>query len=416
MKRKLISQMRHEWRANTWMLVELTIVSIVLWAICTLFIPAVAPLFRTTAYTSDNLYGTRVRTYSEGEPQFTPYPDSLHSPATELQVIVQRLRCNPHVQYAGVGGNLRPYTLSFYGSQLLYLDELDTVGYDMNRRGSSSEALRALGIKGSHGQTTEDLIKILESGKVILSQTDEMGADEVRDKYTNHRLIKYGDSTTVYEVGAVIPVFPRTNYEASDGGVMIEYIDENTFPSYMADIIVRVKPDEGARFIESLSSDDLEFGNVYIEPFKSFDDMKKESEGEGAQYVRNCIVCMLFLLICVFMGLFGTFWLRASQNTAEIAIRKVNGATPSNIMRRYFGEGLILLSVALIISLPIEYWLFKNYLSEEAESPIMVLNEDYIIYGIIGSVVCMVIIVILSIWLPARRAMKINASTALKSE
>ena len=32
MKRKLIQQMRNEWRSNIWMMVELAIVAIVVWA------------------------------------------------------------------------------------------------------------------------------------------------------------------------------------------------------------------------------------------------------------------------------------------------------------------------------------------------------------------------------------------------
>ena len=37
MKRKLISQMRNEWRSNVWMTVELIIVGVVLWVIFTAF-------------------------------------------------------------------------------------------------------------------------------------------------------------------------------------------------------------------------------------------------------------------------------------------------------------------------------------------------------------------------------------------
>lgn len=416
MKRKLISQMRHEWRANTWMVVELTIVSVVLWAIFSLFVPAIEPLFRKTAYTTEDLYGTAIGKYGEDHPQYKPYPDSLHNYATDLQVILQKLRRNPHVLYAGAGSNMRPYSLGFYGSALYYLDELDTVGYNMNRRWASPDALRALGIKGAHGQSTEDLIKVLESGKIIISRTDEENADEIRDKYTNRRLFKYGDSTTVYNVGAVIPLFPRTNYEGSWGGVMIEYLDENTMPDFMADVIVKVKPGEGKLFEESITADNLEYGNVIIEPFRSFVDMKKETEGEGDQYVRNCIVCMLFLLLSVFMGLFGTFWLRTSQNTAEIAIRKVNGATPGDIMRRYFGEGLVLLAIALCLSIPIDYLLFKNLLSGDSESFPININGEYTVYGAVGAMVSMILIVLVSIWIPARRAMKVNATTALKTE
>ncbi len=416
MKRKLISQMCHEWRANMWMLVELVIVSVVLWAISSLFFPAVAPLFRSTAYTTDDLYASSIDYFDEENPQYREYPDSLHNQATDLQNIIHRLRRNPHVLHVGAGSNLTPYTFGYYGTALMRLDDLDTVGFDINKRAATPEAIRALGLKGVDGQTTEQLVDLLEKGKIIISETDVMKADEILKAYGNKRLIVYRDSTEVFEVGAIIPLYPRNNYESSQGGVGIFPLSEDEFPNFMSGIIVRVKPGEGKQFIDSLTGDDLEFGNVFIEPFKSFEDMKYEAEGEGDMYVRNCIICMLFLVICVFMGLFGTFWLRTSQNTAEIAIRKVNGATPADIMRRYFGEGLLLLFFATVIALPVEYWLYKTFMNEESETFPITLNNDYTIYGFIAATVLMVIIVLLSIWIPARRAMRINPSSALKSE
>lgn len=415
MKRKLLTQMRHNWRANSWMMVELIIVSTVLWAMFSILIPVVAPLFRTTAYTADDLYSTGIRFYYEGDPLFKPYTDSVHSYYTDYMDLISKIRENPHVVEAGVGSNLQPYSLNFLGDQMHNYDLIDSVGAIVNQRQATPDAIRALGLKGAHGQDTEELVRIIESGKALLAATDVIDADQMRDRYLNHKVFFGIDSADIATVGAIIPLYPRHHYEVVPYGTIILPLDLSKSLYHYYQLIIRVKPGEGKKFLESLTPDDTEYGNAYLEPIHSFAQARDDAQALPNQKVRNYVVCMAFLLICVFMGLFGTFWLRTTQNSSEIAIRKVNGATKGDIMRRFMSEGMILMVIAVIISLPIDYWLF-NYAFDRQDKLEIDIDKTYSLYAAAASVVCMVVVVAISIWMPARRAMKVDPATALKSE
>lgn len=415
MKRKLFTQMRHEWRANTWMLVELVIVSTALWVIFSILFPVLAPLFRPVAYTADDLYGTAVRIISPKDPRYKPYDDTLHSYVTDARALLARLRNNPHVVEVGLGTNLRPYSMSFYGTSISTLNP-DSLGYVMiNRRSATPEAIRALGIKGAHGQDNEDLVRVLESGRVLLAASDNYDADMARDVFLDKRIIISRDSSMVYTVGAIIPLYPRNHFEETPYMTLIKPYNEDVDVYDFPDLTVRVKPGEGKQFLNSLTTDDYELGNVYMMPIKSFKHVRDESQIEASQMIRNYLVCMVFLLICAFMGLFGTFWLRTTQNASEIAIRKVNGATKGDIMRRCMAEGMILMAIAVIISLPIDYWLY-SYAFEHIEELELNINSKCSLYAVGAAAVCMAVVVALAIWLPARRAMKVDPAIALKSE
>ncbi len=91
--------------------------------------------------------------------------------------------------------------------------------------------------------------------------------------------------------------------------------------------------------------------------------IRELTQSEEVATIRNFIVVMVFLLLCIFLGLLGTFWFRTQQRVSEIAIRKVNGATGADIFRRLIGEGLLLLLIVTPVAVLLDYGV-AHYLSE----------------------------------------------------
>lgn len=128
------------------------------------------------------------------------------------------------------------------------------------------------------------------------------------------------------------------------------------------------------------------------------------------QAVRSITACALFVLVMVFLGFLGTFWFRTQQRVPEIAIRKVNGATNRDIYLRFFAEGMILLAVAVVITMPLTIWIVTN-LAEIVEMP---FDNNAEVAAVIISVVVLALLIIAGIYAPARKAAAVNPAEALK--
>lgn len=95
---------------------------------------------------------------------------------------------------------------------------------------------------------------------------------------------------------------------------------------------------------------------------ENFDEMYKREESIG-------ILLKYFAALAVFvacLGLFGLASFTAEQRTKEIGIRKVLGATVSNITLLLCREFFLLVLVSNIIAWPVAYFLMKNWLQSYA--------------------------------------------------
>lgn len=115
----------------------------------------------------------------------------------------------------------------------------------------------------------------------------------------------------------------------------------------------------------------------------------------------------------IFLGLLGTFWFRVQQRVAEIAIRKVCGASNMAIFMRIIGEGIILLLMASVIG-AILFWT-AYYLDYISTFPIMA-EKDVNLYAELFTVIVVGIGIIISLSWPAYKAMHIEPAIAVKDE
>ncbi|MDE6153804.1 MAG: ABC transporter permease, partial [Muribaculaceae bacterium] len=141
---------------------------------------------------------------------------------------------------------------------------------------------------------------------------------------------------------------------------------------------------------------------------------REQSHVDIAQTIRNFVICALFLLVVIFLGFLGTFWFRTQQRVGEIAVRKVNGATNSNIFTRFISEGLILFAISALIAVIIIIAVISTGILDDADIPLN--GYKYFYGGFIVTAISMSALIICGIWAPARRATRINPSYALKDQ
>ncbi len=104
------------------------------------------------------------------------------------------------------------------------------------------------------------------------------------------------------------------------------------------------------------------------EPFKySFFDESIRRMYRNERKTEMLIKYFTFLTIVIFfMGLFGLIGYMAQQRTKEIGIRKVLGASTSNIASMIFRDFIKLLTIASVFSYPIGYYISAKWLENFA--------------------------------------------------
>ena len=130
--------------------------------------------------------------------------------------------------------------------------------------------------------------------------------------------------------------------------------------------------------------------------------------------LRNYLFGIAFLLLNVLIGLLGTFWFRTHRRKSEIALLMSVGATKNSVLTRLITEGIIILCLATIPAIIIDFNIANAELNAWRNST--TLEAGRFIITVLISFALIAIMILIGIWIPARRAMKIEPAEALRSE
>ena len=123
---------------------------------------------------------------------------------------------------------------------------------------------------------------------------------------------------------------------------------------------------------------------------------------------------MAFLMLNIFLGLLGTFWFRTQQRRGEIALHKINGATNRAVFARLMSEGMLLLLVITPLALAVDYVLASAELNSWRNGT--TLEPERLLLCAALAFVFIALMILIGIWYPARRAMKVQPAEALHDE
>ena len=422
MNRNLAKQMRHEWRDNIWLAIELLIIGLVIWLLCILFARLVRDRFKERGFDIENVYTLDINTLSQSNPQYIA-PDTTRGEegvkAESIRSLLAELRRSPYVEAAALSEGALPYNFNFYGVHVEIEPTGSNLTYKGNVRVGSPEIIRVLQPRPLDGMTLAEMEAALRKGEILISPNPDTEATlDTRALIGKRGSIENFRNST--RIAGRIHSIRRSDYEPEIGTVLLG-IDENDDPtvSRCYTVALRVKPGMNRQFIEQFESSQRmqQSGNVLFENLTDMRDVRSINQRNTENTIRLTQVGMLFFLAIIFLGLIGSFWFRVQQRRSEIALRKTCGATNRNIMARTFGEGYMLLLVAAI----------PGTLITAAVSSTILLSEGSIFDSeketLIFAAVCWVatqfflfITITLGLLWPTLRALAIEPADALKTE
>lgn len=138
----------------------------------------------------------------------------------------------------------------------------------------------------------------------------------------------------------------------------------------------------------------------------SFDEMYSSEQRVGKVAVSFAILTII--IAC--LGLFGLATYAAEQRIKEIGIRKVLGATITNIVNMLSKDFLKLVVIALLIASPIAWWAMKRWLQDFAYR----IDINWWIFAAAGCIA--IIIALVTVSFQAIKAARTNPVKNLRSE
>lgn len=411
MSRKLFRQIRNEWSSNIWLAVELLVVSVVLWYILDTLYVKYRIYTMPLGFNVEHCYKLSFNDVTDKSPDYIP--DQGYEEFVETQkTILDRLQHHPKVEAAALSNNSHPYNGS-NSSTTIWRDSMYSSRSTL-RRIVTPDFMREFRYQGTRGETPEQLAQILDEGKIIINENlfkryGVKGSELIGQEFC------VDDSSTRMVIGASI-VGPRySDFQTWENTVFIK-ADEPAY-SWMTEYTVRVKPEEDHDVIETFMGEAeslFHVGNRLLVNVTSFDDIRNIVLKNNFNEVRNLLVGLGFLMVNIFLGLFGTFWFRTQQRTNEIAIRKAMGASNWDVCRRLISEGLLLLVIVTPIAVGIDcllsYFEFSQYFLKSY------LTVERILVCAGGAFVMIALMIVAGVWFPASRAEKIDPAVALKDE
>ena len=423
---KILHQMWNQRWHNSWIFAEMILIAIFLWII-------IDPLYTicATAAIPDNYEKEgRVCVTIEMEEPIMFASEALRNELYSLKGIIERM---PEVEaYANCEIGSLPNDDQNICDRLYDGDNeekwIDVYRYSYyGDNGSNASAV--LGIKDANSGKQLKLPDNFNKRKdIFISRNAAMslfGTTEVTGRYSGDR--KIAGVFEDIQINAYREPFPAT----------IQIIeDSRDYPKIATNInttLLKLKKEvDTEKFIEKINNMVADMPTHYMRAFKilSMRDFMKEraTHKNTMNTVRQKTFFGSFALVCIFLCMLGTFWVRMNNRRGDIGIMKSMGASRNIITRHYITEAVVLISLSFAVCLPVILHIvtvdgfivpqITTYDEGLAPNPEYAVNNFYIHFAWVTAItyVVMLAITVIGTFIPVYRATRILPADALRDE
>jgi hypothetical protein len=370
--------------ANTWLFLELVIITVVAWAV---FEPAIVNLYYRSlplGYDNDQLLYAETAVNGEclsdaDDNPKDPYDMTPYYMTEERRdQILRQLMTVEGVEsaylfdqpYGSMGYSQAAFNNCCAGGDTLLLANVtlttdahffETYGLKPLPGSPSAEEL-------SHIKTVDKQVVLTRSGAIALFGTEDDG-EHLSSVVGRHFTICYDPAYEV-TVAGVVEDF-RMSVPTTIRSMIITTKELQTIN---CQYVIRLKPGLNAsRFVEEHGRDLISSGKTgfnRISNLMTFNEYLQQLELDDGrtQEVNRSLALALFFLVNLMLAVIGTVWLHAKRRTEECGVRRAFGATRGRLLLDFLWRNALLATAAVIIGCII----YLNY----AHSGIQVYNGE----------------------------------------
>lgn len=381
-------------RRNILVFIELFMISLVMVNL-SLYINNMIAIFRIkNCYDTHNVVLIKIRKKTDEDEKISEQA---------FQNLKKIISANPFVKAVSICNNATPYNYNTWRDE--YKHDSDKIYLDP--RMADIDYSRVMNIRPLKGRWFDET----DLGKEVIPMTV---SKDIEETYFHGDALgkRIENNKKTYEIIGVTDRFKRSDIETPDsfGFILKDKTDANKF--WGADIIVRTADDKTGDMLaiaESQVYSTLDPENWTIDGLNALENMHSQQNAESYQRDYLSVIIALFIMINIFLGTIGILWYNTNLRINEIGIKRALGSTGKEIKRQLISENLVLAvsGLAIVIIIMVQTPLQIGYGK---------IEPGVLFISIWTSIATMIILVLLSTWIPASIASKIRPATALKTE
>ena len=368
----IFRQLWNQRRMNGWIFMELLIVSFFLWVVLDPICVLTSTKNIDPGYEAEGRYVVRLSMYEQTHGNYDAEAEANDSMKVEHYKRVARIiRDLPEVESLAIPRQLCfPGSMNWSGSQF-FCDTADVAKKNFAHLQwySFVKGTDPFATYGMRDAITNGPMNIIhEKEGIYLSENlaiELFGTKKVRGKtvYQNAHL------SSGLEVLGVFADYKHYDYTQPYALAIYfeKEIEAGPWMQVRYPFVFKLK--EGVneeafiqRFVDEISPN-LEWGNIYFDSIQSFNDVCKANNNASGIYnkIRMHYALAGFAVLCIFLGMLGTFWIRSNARRQEIGVMRSMGASRNDIIVQFLMEAAMLVTLAFVCMLPVLF----NYIHVE---------------------------------------------------
>ena len=180
------------------------------------------------------------------------------------------------------------------------------------------------------------------------------------------------------------------------------------------------------RFMKEVAPQ-LKQGNYYLNKLRTFEEVGETlAKSQGIHVKLNTQFSLAaFALLCIFLGTLGTFWVRCDDRRQDIGVMRSLGASKATIIRQFFVETGLLVTMAFVCALPLlmhyvhesgMYYALVRGVPKESLTVWWLETMPHFCMVSLLTYAILLLIALLGTYIPVSRAAKVLPADALRDE
>ena len=350
----LLHQLWNQRRQNLWIFIELLIAGFFLWMVIDPIYVLTADRLIPQGGDSRGMYVLQLGQYDNSFAQYDAAQDSAGQMRRHYLSIVRAVRACPEVEALTIAAfSSFPNGMGWNGMQLF---NADTAMVHVQQYRfvpvEDSDLPLAYGMRDVRtGERIQLPADFAQRGMVAISERTAIDLFGTADA-AGRTVYFDSDHQQPHEVAAVFRNYKHYTSEQPYPLVVKADADVMEIPSLMGlmyPIVFRLKDGVDADAFEARFAKEVV---PHLSQGTFTDYSRRQALSSGiTNKLRLQYALGGFALLCIFLGMAGTFWIRANARREEIGIRRSMGASQGRITRQFLAEGAVLVMVAYALAL-----------------------------------------------------------------
>ena len=433
----IFKQIWNQRRTNGWIFLELLVVGFFLWLVLDPICVLTSTKHIAPGYEEEGRYVVRLSAYEPTHGKYDEAFDKNDSLKVEHYHRVSRIiRDLPEVESHTI-----PVQLCFPGSGnwsgfQLFRDTADvaTKSFVHSQQYSFVKGTDPFLTYGMKDALTGETMRVNPNVEgVYISENmalELFGTKDARGK----TVYQNADLNSALVVAGVFNDYKHFDYTQPYGLTILfkEKIEASPWMAWQYPFVFKLKEgvDEEAfvkRFVREVAPT-LEGGNLYFAGIHSFNELCEDYNNSTGIYnkIRMHYALAGFAVLCVFLGMLGTFWIRSDARRQEIGVMRSMGASRRNIIIQFITEATLLVTMAFACTLLLiaNYVFIEGMFDDVFAGMRPIISDKYWVnsfmehFGVVSLVTYLIMlgISLIGTLIPVLKATQVLPADALRDE